>query len=137
VRQAARERRGAELTPVVPFDPARTPTGEVRASLKDAYSEEAIRSFVRKLRYLASDSPNTCAAQFQLLDDELTRMWTPAYAVAATTRLERRRKNTRSWSPEWLCAVLQRFARERPAAGIVIERLVADMVDILEREAKR
>jgi hypothetical protein len=62
------------MTPIVPFDPGRSPAGPVRGTLRAAYSEAAIRSFLDKLRQLAVMSPELCQELFQHLDTQLTGM---------------------------------------------------------------
>jgi hypothetical protein len=62
------------MTPVVPFDPARAVTASTRVSLRDAYSEDTIRSFVDNLRALAVLRPDSCQELFGAMDHMLTAL---------------------------------------------------------------
>jgi hypothetical protein len=129
--------------PVLPFDPARAPIGNmVRVSLQDAYSDVAIRSFVRKLRQLADLAPQTCGAMFADLNDTLDD-W------VNTLRLRRRKVRHAAGAVGRLCALgktgvepvslerlvntlLPKLLQRRPAAVLVLDDIVADLLNELE-----
>ena len=139
------------MTRVVPFDPARTPAGQVRLSLHDAYSEPAIQSFVEKLRELAAVSPDTCATRFRALDSALARILDESSRATRLANITREYETSATYalrlSERWagqtkaairadhqrLGTLLQRLATERPAALVVIEKLLTDMLDELAR----
>jgi hypothetical protein len=61
-----------------------------------------------------------------------------AYVLALSARLERSSKST-PWTrpraqPESLGNHLQRLARERPVVVFVIEKIVADVIDLIDAD---